>query len=186
MAKNGHYQNIWMKRPIDKSQLSWQISRKYIRILAHSASSSNVPRRWFWMPYAIQSRHNLVWPCVVFHQRIVLEYDIYFKNVLEDPKVHKTCLYSSTLKCGTCFIIDGATSWVTKRRHDVSFPLLTWKRSCTLFNRFIQKKTLSIAASCRFFIRTTDEISRILRLMHDGISFDKLLGQELTEKNHSK
>jgi hypothetical protein len=26
---------------------------------------------------------------------------------------------------GTCFIIDGAAIGVTKRRHDVTFPLLT-------------------------------------------------------------
>jgi hypothetical protein len=41
----------------------------HIWIRAHSSSSSNVPRRWFWMPYGIQSWHNLVWPCVVFHRR---------------------------------------------------------------------------------------------------------------------
>jgi hypothetical protein len=34
---------------------------------------------------------------------------------------------------------------------------------------FIQK-TLAIPASCRFFIRKTDEISTTLRLMHDGIT----------------
>jgi hypothetical protein len=38
-----------------------------------------------------------------------------------------------------------------------------------------QNKTLSIPASCRFFIRKTDEISRNLRWTLDGISFDKIL-----------
>jgi hypothetical protein len=54
-------------------------------------------------------------------------------------------------------------------------------------------KTLSMPASCRFFIQKTDEISRPLRLLHDGTNFDKILpkqgvilGQELTEDNLRK
>jgi hypothetical protein len=58
---------------------------------------------------------------------------------------------------------------VTKRRRGVAFPREH------LYAGFIQKQTLSIPASCRFFIRKTDEISRTLRLMHNGISFDKIL-----------
>jgi hypothetical protein len=50
---------------------------------------------------------------------------------------------------------------------------------------FIQKKTLSMPASCRVYKRKTDEISRTLRLMHDGINFDKIL-QKLTENNLRK
>jgi hypothetical protein len=46
---------------------------------------------------------------------------------------------------------------------------------------FIQKKTLSIPlpASCSFFIWKTDEISRTLHLMHDGIYFDKILPKQM-------
>jgi hypothetical protein len=44
--------------------------------------------------YAIQSRHNLEWSCVVFNQKIVLKYDIYRKrfHVLEGPEIRKWCL----------------------------------------------------------------------------------------------
>jgi hypothetical protein len=82
-----------------------------------------------------------------------------------------------------CFIIDGAASEATRRRH---FSSVDVRRFSTVF---IQKKTLSIPASCRFFIRKTDEISRTLRLIHDGISFDKILPKQvgyfenLTENN---
>jgi hypothetical protein len=46
----------------------------------------------------------------------------------------------------TCVRIDGAPSRVAKRRHDVTFPLLTYRRGkdCVHFSTgFIQKKTLS-------------------------------------------
>jgi chorismate synthase len=81
-----------------------------------------------------------------------------------------------TQQWGTWFIIDGATSGMIKRRHDVTFPLLTEHREkdrVHFSTGFIQKKTLSIPAS--FFIRKTDEISRTLHLMHDGICFDENL-----------
>jgi hypothetical protein len=55
---------------------------KFIRVLVHSASSSNVPCQWFWMPYTIQS-----------HQRLVLKYGIYSKR---GSKSQKSCLFSST------------------------------------------------------------------------------------------
>jgi hypothetical protein len=55
----------------------------HIRVLSHSASSSKCSPRRFWMPYTIQSRHDLVWPCVISHQRIVLKYDIYSKRSLD-------------------------------------------------------------------------------------------------------
>jgi hypothetical protein len=37
-----------------------------------------------------------------------------------------------------------------------------------------QKKTFSIPVSGKFFIRKTDEISRTLRLMRDGMSVDQI------------
>jgi hypothetical protein len=67
--------------------------------------------------------------------------------------------------------------------HDVTFPLLTYKhhgKDCVHFSTgFIQKKPLSIPASGRIFIRKSDEISRALRLMHDGISLDKILPKQV-------
>jgi hypothetical protein len=79
-------------------------------------------------------------------------------------------------------IIDGAAGGETKRRHGVTFPLLTLHCgkdrvhfSCTFFYTiFPKKKTLSMPASCRFFVRKTDDILRTLVLMHDGVSFDKI------------
>jgi hypothetical protein len=44
---------------------------------------------------------------------------------------------------------------------------------------FPKKKTLSILVSCRFFICITDEILRTLLLMHDGISFGKILPKQV-------
>jgi hypothetical protein len=41
-----------------------------VNLSPHPTPSGRNPDRWFQMPYAIQSRHNLVWPCVIFHQRI--------------------------------------------------------------------------------------------------------------------
>jgi hypothetical protein len=61
-------------------------------------------------------------------------------------------------------IIDGATGSETKRRH---------------FSSVFKKKTLSIPASCSFFICITDEILRTLLLMHDGISFGKILPKQV-------
>jgi hypothetical protein len=59
---------------------------------------------------------------------------------------------------------------------------------------FSKEKILSIPVSCRVFIRITDEILRTLLLMHDGISFGKILPKqvgyfgtwELTENNLRK
>jgi hypothetical protein len=73
----------------------------HVWVPAHSASSSNVPCQRFWMPYAIQSR-GIIWRDLVFHQRIVLKYDIYSKkrlDVLEGLEMYKTCLCSSTWMC---------------------------------------------------------------------------------------
>jgi hypothetical protein len=93
----------------------------------------------------------------------------------------------------TCFIIDGTASGVTKRRHDVTFPRHSTAEKDRLHfsTGFTQKKTIMstciLLASCRFF--KTDEISKTLHLMQDGISFDKkwvILGEELTEKNLRK
>jgi hypothetical protein len=79
-------------------------------------------------------------------------------------------------------IIDGAAGGETKRRHDVTFPLLTLHRGkdrVDFSTGFSKKKILSIPASCRFFIRKTDEILRNLLLMHDGIGFGKILPQQV-------
>jgi hypothetical protein len=67
---------------------------------------------------------------------------------------------------------------VTRSHHDVTFPLLTQYRGKCLTG-FIQKKTLSIPRPADFLIWKTDEISRPLRLMHDGISFDKILPKQV-------
>jgi hypothetical protein len=44
---------------------------------------------------------------------------------------------------------------------------------------FSKKKTLSIPVSCRFFVQKTDDILRTLLLMHDGISFGKILPKQV-------
>jgi hypothetical protein len=74
-------------------------------------------------------------------------------------------------------IIDGAE---TKRRHDVTFPLLTshsGKDRVHFVHDF--SKTLSIPVSCRYLVRKTDEILRTLLLMHNGISFGKILPRQV-------
>jgi hypothetical protein len=52
---------------------SLETSGKYRQIQCsqswRTSASSNVSRQRFWMPYAIQSHHNLVWPWCRFHQR---------------------------------------------------------------------------------------------------------------------
>jgi hypothetical protein len=78
-------------------------------------------------------------------------------------------------------IIDGAAGGETKRHHDVaryfsSVDVAPWKRSCTFFYK---KRTLSMPVSCRFFIPITEEILRTLLLMHDGISFGKILPKQV-------
>jgi hypothetical protein len=78
-------------------------------------------------------------------------------------------------------IIDGAAGGETKRCHDVTFLLLTLHRGkdrVHFSTGFFQEHCLQ-PASCRFFIRITDEILRTLRLMHDGISFDKILPKQV-------
>jgi hypothetical protein len=82
-------------------------------------------------------------------------------------------------------IIDGAAggkTCKTKRRHDVTFPLLTLHRGkdrVVFLQDFSKKNTLSIPASCRFFVRKTDDILWTLLLMHDGVSFDKILPKQV-------
>jgi hypothetical protein len=70
--------------------------------------------------------------------------------------------------------MDGAASGVTKRRHDVTFPvdLAQRKRSCTSYRIYPKENIVYTGRPADFFIWNTDEISRTLRLMHDGISFD--------------
>jgi hypothetical protein len=76
-------------------------------------------------------------------------------------------------------IIDGAAGGETKIRHDVTFPLLTLHRGKYRVH-FSKKKTLSIPVSCRFFVRKTDDILRTLLLMHDGVSFGKILPKQVS------
>jgi hypothetical protein len=80
-------------------------------------------------------------------------------------------------------IIDGAAGGETKRRHDIiTFPLLTLHRGkdrVHFSTGFSKKKTLSIPESCRFFVRKTDDILSTLLLMHDGVSFDKILPKQV-------
>jgi hypothetical protein len=74
----------------------------HIRVLAHSASASNVPRRRYWIPY---TSRGMIWSDPAFvDQRIVLKYDICTKNrpcVLEGPEMRNSCLYSSAWKFST-------------------------------------------------------------------------------------
>jgi hypothetical protein len=57
-------------------------------------------------------------------------------------------------------IIDGAAGGETKIRNYVTFPLLTLHRG-------------------KDRVRITDEILRTLLLMHDGISFGKILPKQV-------
>jgi hypothetical protein len=72
-------------------------------------------------------------------------------------------------------IIDGAADGEPKRRHDVYIFL----------QDFSKKKTLSIPVFCRFFRRKTDDILRTLLLMHDGISFGKILSKQVLFLGHA-
>jgi hypothetical protein len=56
-----------------------------------------------------------------------------------------------------------------RRRCEGSDQMTSWRHFSSV------DKTLSRQASCWFFIRNTHEISRTLRLMRDGISFDQML-----------
>jgi hypothetical protein len=62
-------------------------------------------------------------------------------------------------------MIDSAASGGPERRHFFSVDVAPWKGCVYFSTRFIQKKTLSI--------------SRTLHLMHDGISFDKILPKQV-------
>jgi hypothetical protein len=66
------------------------------------------------------------------------------------------------------------TSW----RHFSSVEVAPRKRSCTFFSTGLFRKHCLYRPSCRFFIRKIDEISRSLRLMHDGAPFDKILPRQ--------
>jgi hypothetical protein len=75
-------------------------------------------------------------------------------------------------------IIDGAAGGETKRRHDVNFHLLTLHRGkyrVHFYTGFFQKENTD-------FIRKTDEILRILLLMLDGVSFDKIIPKQVGSK----
>jgi hypothetical protein len=75
----------------------------HIRVLVYSASSSNVHRRRFWMPYAIQTRHTLVWRPWSFSMNHGFEIWHLLKQValLEGPEIHKSCFNSSHWKLST-------------------------------------------------------------------------------------
>jgi hypothetical protein len=78
-----------------------------------------------------------------------------------------------------CEWIDQNTSWLHFSSIDVE------PRNIVHFSTvFIQKKALPIPASCTFSIRKTDEISRTLHLLHDGIGFDKILPKEGPKPRH--
>jgi hypothetical protein len=70
---------------------------------------------------------------------------------------------------GTCFIIEGAASGVTSYIRHVSS--VGKDRVHDLFKR---KHCLS-RCPVNFSYENTDEISRTLHLMHDVVSFDKIL-----------
>jgi hypothetical protein len=90
-------------------------------------------------------------------------------------------------------IANTLTIWLrcfqsTSRLNDIMTSLfLCWR--CTtekivyIFLQNLSKHRIDcvhyLPASCRFFIWKTDEISRTMRLMDDGISFDKILRKQL-------
>jgi hypothetical protein len=88
-------------------------------------------------------------------------------------------------------IIDGAASGVAKRRNFSSVDVAQRKILCTFFYRIYPTENIVYADVLQIFHKKkTMRILRTLRLMHDGISFDKIyrnkwviLGQELTENN---
>jgi hypothetical protein len=65
-----------------------------------------------------------------------------------------------------CERSDLKTSW----RHFSSVDVAPRKHRLHFSTGFIQKKNIPIPASCRFFTLKTDEISRTLQLMHNGIT----------------
>jgi hypothetical protein len=71
-------------------------------------------------------------------------------------------------------IIDGAAGGETKRRHDVTFPLLTLHSGndrVHFSTGFFQKE--NVYTSVLQIFRTNDILITLL-LMHDGVSFDKI------------
>jgi hypothetical protein len=75
-------------------------------------------------------------------------------------------------------IIDGGAGSETKRCHDVTFPLLTLlrrKNRVHFSTGFFQKENIVYTG----VLRETGEILRTLLLMHDGISFGKLLPKQV-------
>jgi hypothetical protein len=83
-------------------------------------------------------------------------------------------------------IIDGAAGGETKIRHDVTFPLLMLHRGkdrVHIFSTgFFQKENIvytGVPVFCIFFIRKTDDILRTFLLIHDGVSFGKILPKQV-------
>jgi hypothetical protein len=61
--------------------------------------------------------------------------------------------------------------------HFSSVDVAPRKRLCTFLYRIYPKE--NIVYACTFFIQKADEISGTLRLMHDGIGFDKILPKQV-------
>jgi hypothetical protein len=84
---------------------------------------------------------------------------IYLPNV--DKRLTRVVLitkntqkFQNSSKWGSFLLIDGAASGVTKRRHDVTFPLLTLhcgKRSCTFFYKICQNENIVYAGVLHIF-----------------------------------
>jgi hypothetical protein len=75
------------------------------------------------------------------------------------------------------------TSW----SHFPSVDVAPWKRLCTFFYRIYPKENIvySLPASCRYFMRKTDEISRTLRLKPHCIQSSRVLVQiHVTSSRH--
>jgi hypothetical protein len=138
----------------------------WVKAQESSMSFSLISPEWFQDMQAIapiwpgyQIRHDNVWFKYQSSQARPVEH--YWSGELA-ILFHSSPLGGGDLETGewwTCFIIDGAVSGVTKWRHFSSVDVAPRKWSCACFYRIYPKKTLSIPASCIFFIRKTDEIS---------------------------
>jgi hypothetical protein len=79
-------------------------------------------------------------------------------------------------------IIDGAAGGETKRRRDVTFPLLLHRRKDRIHfsTGFFQKENIVYTGVLQIFrTKNPDDILRTLLLMHDGVSFDKILPKQV-------
>jgi hypothetical protein len=81
---------------------------------------------------------------------------------------------------GTYFIIDGAgaASGATKKRHDSHFSTVDVAQRKRLVYKSKRKHCL-YRHPADLSYEKIDEISRPLRLMQDGISFDKIIPKQM-------